>query len=175
MPVCLLMCRGKAISAGLLLHCFQHWVHHFVILKNNCIYLFIFGCAGSSLLHGLLSNCGERELLSSCGVQASHCGGFFYWGAWALGCTDFSSCGPQALEHQLNSCSPLSWLLCSMWDLPGSEVEPVSPALPGRFFTTETLGKPHFEIFSKPRIQSWNLSCVLCLGHCVPHASATVH
>jgi len=29
-----------------------------------------------------------------------------------------------------------------MWDLPGSGIEPVSPALAGEFFTTETPGKP---------------------------------
>ena len=29
-----------------------------------------------------------------------------------------------------------------MWDLPGSGIEPVSPALAGGFFTTEPPGKP---------------------------------
>ena len=29
-----------------------------------------------------------------------------------------------------------------MWDLPGSGIEPVSPALAGRFFTTEPPGSP---------------------------------
>ena len=29
-----------------------------------CMYLFIFGCVGPSLLHGLFSSCGERGLLS---------------------------------------------------------------------------------------------------------------
>ena len=29
-----------------------------------------------------------------------------------------------------------------MWDLPYPGIEPVSPALVGRFFTTEPLGKP---------------------------------
>ena len=32
----------------------------------NCIYLFIFGCSGSSLLQSLVSSCGEQGLLSSC-------------------------------------------------------------------------------------------------------------
>ena len=50
---------------------------------NNCIYLFIFGCAGFSLLHGLFCSCGEQGLLSSCGVWASYCGGFSCHGAWA--------------------------------------------------------------------------------------------
>ena len=40
------------------------------------INLFIFGCAGSSLLHGLFSSCGERGLLSSCPARASPCSGF---------------------------------------------------------------------------------------------------
>ena len=35
--------------------------------------LFPFGCAGSLLLRELSSSCGEWGLLSSCGVQASHC------------------------------------------------------------------------------------------------------
>ena len=47
---------------------------NFFILK---VYLFIFGCAGSSLLCGLFSSCGEWGLLSSCSVQAFHCGGGF--------------------------------------------------------------------------------------------------
>ena len=37
------------------------------------IYLFIFGCAGSSLLHGLLSSCSKQGLLSSRGTWAAHC------------------------------------------------------------------------------------------------------
>ena len=36
-------------------------------------YLFIFGCAGSSLLHGLLSSCSKQGLLSSRGAWAAHC------------------------------------------------------------------------------------------------------
>ena len=47
-----------------------------------------------------------------------------------LGCTGFSSCG--------------SWdeLLSCMWALPGSGMGPMSPALAGRFFTTEAPGEP---------------------------------
>ena len=44
----------------------------------------------------------------------------------------FSSCG-------LSSCGTQAQLLCSIWDLPRSKIEPVSPALAGRFFTTELL------------------------------------
>ena len=45
-----------------------------------CVYIYIYinfsGCAGSTLQYRLFSHCGEWELLSSCGAQASHCGGF---------------------------------------------------------------------------------------------------
>jgi len=34
-----------------------------------------------------------------------------------------------------------------MWDLPGSGIEPMSPALAGRFFTTEPAGKPWGGVF----------------------------
>lgn len=47
--------------------------------------LFIIDRAESSLLLGLFSSCGEWRLLSSCGVQASHCGGLPHCGAQSLG------------------------------------------------------------------------------------------
>ena len=67
------------------------------------IYLFIFGYAGSLLLHGLFSSCSKPELHSRCGVQASHCRGFSC-GVWTLGHTSISSCNSQALQHRLYSC-----------------------------------------------------------------------
>ena len=33
-------------------------------------------------------------------------------------------------------------MLRGMWDLPGSGIEPIAPALAGRFFTTEPPDKP---------------------------------
>ena len=69
------------------------------------LYLFgFFGCAGSSLLCRAFSCCREQGLLSSCGAQASHCGGSSCCRAQALGLKGFSSCGSQALEHRLNRC-----------------------------------------------------------------------
>ena len=59
-------------------------------------------------------------------------------GLWGTG---FSSCGSWALAHRLSSCGTRTGLLLSMWDLPGSGVEPMSPALVGRFVTTGPLGK----------------------------------
>ena len=54
----------------------------------------------SGLRCRLFSGCGERGLLSSCGVQASPCGGFSGCGAWTPGCSGVSSCSSQALKHR---------------------------------------------------------------------------
>ena len=88
---------------------------------------YFFDCAGSSLLHGLRLVV-ESGAALQCRVPASHCGGFSC-GAWAVGC-------------RLNSRVAWPLLLCGMWDLPGSGIKPVSPALAGRFFTTEPPGNP---------------------------------
>ena len=45
-------------------------------------------------------------------------------------------------EHRLSNCGSRAQLLCSMWDLPRPGLEPVSPALAGRFSTTAPPGKP---------------------------------
>ena len=36
-----------------------------------------------------------------------------------------------------------TWLPCSMWDLPGPRVEPVSTSLAGGFLTTEPPGQSY--------------------------------
>ena len=89
-------------------------------------------------LAGVGLRCGKQGLLC-CGVQASYCGGF--------------SCGARALEscrllqlwlsgsNRISSCGLWAQLLCGTWDLPGPGVEPVSPALAGRFLTTRPPGK----------------------------------
>ena len=48
-------------------------------------HLFIFGCAGCSMLQGLLSSCDKWGLLFICGVWAFYCGGFSCCEARALG------------------------------------------------------------------------------------------
>ena len=63
-----------------------------LLKKKQRIYLLIFGYDGSSLLHRPFSSCSKWGLLSSCGAQASHCGGFSCCRAWALGLAGFSSC-----------------------------------------------------------------------------------
>ena len=91
-----------------------------------------FSYAGSSLLRGLFSSCGQWGLLSNCGGGgASHRCGFSWVWASVLAARGLSRCGAQA------------WLLQGMWDLLGSRIKPASPALAGRFFTTEPPGKPN--------------------------------
>ena len=68
---------------------------------------------------GLLCRCSTGFLLSS----------FSYCIALALWRTSFSSCGTQAYSS-------------GMWGLPRPGIEPVSPALQGRFITTVPAGKP---------------------------------
>ena len=43
-----------------------------------------------------------------------------------LGCTSFSCCRAQALEHGLRSCGMWAELPHNMWNLPGPEIEPIS-------------------------------------------------
>ena len=76
------------------------------------------------------------------------------WRSWTsvVAAHELSSCGSQALEQRLNNCDTQAQLLHGMWDLLGPGMEPVSPALAGRFFTTEPPEKPKelFFSFSQP-------------------------
>ena len=74
-----------------------------IFLKNKFIYLFIFGCVGSSLLHGL------SLVLVSGGYSSLWCAGFSLRWLLLLQSTGsrragFSNCGSQALERRLSSC-----------------------------------------------------------------------
>ena len=72
---------------------------------------FFFGCAGSSLLHAGFLYLWRAGATLRCGAWASHCDGFSWCGAQALGmrasvvaARGLSSCGLWALEHRLSSC-----------------------------------------------------------------------
>ena len=58
-----------------------------------------------------------------------------------LGHTGFSSCGFQSPERASGD-AQLVVAHGLMWDLPGPGIEPVSPALAGRFFSTGPPEKP---------------------------------
>ena len=86
-------------------------IHLLICVFFNCqVFWFTFGCAGSSLLHGLFSSCGEWGLCSSCSAGVSHCDGFFCCAAQALGvwasvvaACELSGCGSRGPEHRFNS------------------------------------------------------------------------
>ena len=54
--------------------------------------------------------------------------------------------------RRLSNCGSRAQLLRGMWDLPRPGLEPVSPALAGRFSTTAAPGKP---LYSLDLAQSW--------------------
>ena len=117
----------------------QKFIKLYIILFIDLI----FGCAGSLWLRRLFSGCREWGLLSSCSVRASAYGGFSHCRARAVGRTGFSNCRTWAQ------------LLHSMWDLPGSGIKPVSPALVGRLLSTAPSGKSSTSLLSS--------GCYLCL------------
>ena len=94
----------------------------------GCVYMF--GCARSLLLRGLLSS----------------------YGALVPDCIGFSCCGVHALGHttsvvavpRLNSYGAQAYFLCSMWDLPGSGIKAVSPALQTDSLPLSHQGSPCF-------------------------------
>ena len=49
--------------------------------------------------------------------------------------------------RRLSNCGSWPQLLRGMWDFPRPGLEPVSPALAGRFSTTAPPGKPHLNHF----------------------------
>ena len=83
----------------------------FFFFINLFIYLFIFGCIGSSLLCTGFLWLPRAGATLRCGARASHCGGFSCCGARARGAQasvvvahGLSSRGSQALERRLSSC-----------------------------------------------------------------------
>ena len=102
------------------------------------------------------SSCGERGLLSSCGMRASHCSGFSCCRAWILGMR-----AVVAAVHGL-SC----FMECAIFLGPGAE--PVSLALQDGFLTTGPPGKSlllHFNsLLSDKTLWRWEHPGYLLLG-----------
>ena len=102
-------------------------------LKKIILFLAVLGfscCVGSSLV---AAPSARPLLLPSMGSQ----------GVWAsvVGAGGLRSGGSRALEHRLSSSGTRAQLLRGRWDLSGPGIKPASPALAGRFFTTEPPGK----------------------------------
>ena len=66
--------------------------------KNSLLLFYFFeiilflALLGHHCCVGFFSSCGKQRTPYSCGVRASHWGGFSCCRAWALGCTGFNSC-----------------------------------------------------------------------------------
>ena len=121
----------------------------FFFLLNFYLFIYLFlAVLGLRCCARAFSSCGERGLLfvavhGLLFAMASLVVEHGLQGTWAsvLVVCRLSSCGSQTVERRLSSCGAQAQLLCGMWDLPGPGLEPVSPALAGRFLTTELRGK----------------------------------
>ena len=102
-------------------------IHLFFQELVSYVYLFLATLDLCCYTRGSLVAVSER-LLSSCRVRASHCSGFICWGAWAV--------GTQASVVVDTSLVALQHVESSQIGL-----EPVPPALAGRFLTIGLPGK----------------------------------
>ena len=69
--------------------------------------------------------------------------------------------------HRLSNCGSRAPLLHGMWDLPRPGLEPVSPALAGRFSTPAPPGKPFFFFFESINLITWlSIDQKFCLAYC---------
>lgn len=69
--------------------------------------------------------------------------------ASAVAVQGLGSCGPQALECGSGAVAHAALLLRATWKLPGPGINPVTPALTGRFSTTSPPGKTSVSCLSK--------------------------
>ena len=111
------------------------FVFVFVLFIYLFIYLFILAVLGLRFCATAFSSCGKR-------------GPLFIAVRGPL-----SIVASLVAEHRLqmcrlSSCGSRAQLLRGMWDPPRPGLEPVSPALAGRFSTTAPPGKPHTDVYS---------------------------
>ena len=136
---------------------------------KKCFYLFIYGSVGSSLLLRLFSSCGAQGRLYLPGACFSLLWFLLLWstGSRAPGCYQMWHMDSAAAAPGFENTGTWVRLMQSMWDLPVSRMESVSPALAGGFFTTEPPGKPdiHFQIIKRC---TWStiaqVQCCFCVG-----------
>ena len=111
------------------------------------MYIF-FACAVPSLLCGLslVAPNGSYSVVVVCGFLTAVAPLVAELELQARGlqqlCHEGHSCSSWALEHRLNSCGTKGQWLHGMWDLPRSEVKPMSLSLAGRLFIIEPSGRP---------------------------------
>ena len=98
---------------------------------------FFTGCAGSLLLRRLCLSLWHSE-----DALQLWFAGFSLWYTVLLQSSDSRHMGSVAVFPRLESIGSVVVAHLSMCDLPGSGIEPVSPALVGVVFTTELPGDP---------------------------------
>ena len=92
---------------------------------------------------------GLSPVAASGGHSSSRCAGLFTVAA--------SLVAEHRLQtRRLSSCGSRAQSLRGMWDPPRPGLEPVSPALAGRFSTTAPPGKPPWLIFEFPFLFVWS-------------------
>ena len=103
------------------------------LFKILFIYLFIFGFTGSLLLCKSFSLAGAAPCLHYTGFSLLW---LFLWNM-------------SSRTRGLNSHGAWAQLLCDMWDLLETEIQPTSPALAGRCITTGLPGKSKEALYFK--------------------------
>ena len=108
----------------------------FFFLNFLFIYLFNFGCVlGLRFCARAFSSCGERRPL-------------FIAVRRPLTIAAPPVAGHRLQTRRLSNCGSRAQLLRGMWDLPRPGLEPVCPALAGRFSTTAPPGKPGKNLYA---------------------------
>ena len=114
--------------------------------------------------------------LRFCTRAFSSCG---KWGPLFIAvCGPLSIAASLAAEHRLqtcrlSNCGSRAQLLRGMWDPPRAGLEPLSPALAGRFSATAPPGKPSASILEKNQLHRPHQICWESNGHqaCRPQGS----
>ena len=118
-----------------------------MLFTSSWFFFFFFGCAGSWLLWAGCLQLWWVEATPCCSELTSHWGGCFCCWAQALvvvACR-LSSCGTWTQQLRRTGSVALRHVKPSRFR---SRIEPVSPALKGRFFSTAPPGKSWFFIFT---------------------------
>ena len=166
--------------------CPMHWEHGVLTTgppgKSLCVVFFFFFLLNLFIIYLFLAVLG----LCFCARAFSSCG---KWGPLFI-----TVRGPLTIavslvvEHRLqtrrlSSCGSRAWLLRGMWDLPRPGLEPVYPALAGRFSTTAPPGKlcvssfdaQNFLIFMKSTFSFFLLLSVPLESHLRNHCQIQCH
>ena len=113
------------------------------LFSLNLFLIFIFGCVGSSVRARAFSSCGKWGPLFIA-VR----GPLFIAVRWPFTIAAPPVAGHRLQTRRLSSCGTRAQPLRGMWDPPRPGLEPVSPALAGRFSTTAPPGKPERPLFT---------------------------